>query len=165
MEFEDLDNPRKSNPWRDCDTAAAIGPKGEFVYRHFSKTDPELRDAGIGNVPIRSFMGRAIISRDFERAGWVLYEDLCKGKVEGVEADMAKWAVWQRLISERAKGTRIQSRSVDDKVYLHAEVLRRREMGGIHSATDDQVKQWAIEAGIPVDADLDLAAEVKKGKK
>jgi len=165
MEFDDLDRQKPHNPWRDCETVAAIGPKGEFIYRHFSRDPSQIVE--IGNVPIRNYQGQAFIARDFVRGGWVLYEDLCKGKVEGVEADMAKWTLWLRVISERAKGTRIQSRSVDDKVYLHAEVLRRREIGGVHSATDDQVKQWAIDAGIPVDADLDLdlAAEPKKGKK
>lgn len=168
QELHEIQNP---NPWRDCLTVAAVSPKGDFVYRHFSR-HPDLVDEQIGEVPLRIREGQPYLAPHYARIGWVMYEDLCKGKIPGVAADMPKWTMWQRIIAERAKGKRLPSSALPDEKYLHAEVLRRRSIGGVNTVTDEEILQWAIDAGLPVETSPDAfdeektdSSQPKKGKK
>ena len=164
------------NLWAVSDTVMAVGPKGETVTRHIFRL-AALKDQDIGDTPIKVRDGRPYIDPDYEAKGWVMYEDLCKGRVEGVAADMPRWQLWQLMCQEKAKGRRIPSSAVPAD-YLHPEVIRRREEQGTNSLTRDELRDWAVKFGIvsSVPSESDLAAklaelqaqqseEPKKGKK
>ena len=176
---------RAPNLWARSNTVLAIGPKGEMVYRHIFNLAP-LASEEIGDVPIMVTKGKVFISPDWEQRGWVLYEDLCRGRVEGVAADMPRWALWQKMCELKAKGLRIPSSAVRED-FWHPEVLRRKREQGTVSVTPADLLDWAKKFGLdkeappeplpeaaPSDLDLDneLAAiekaavqETKKGKK
>ncbi len=118
--IEDISLPsRYDNPWA-FPTVAAVGPNGEFVWRHFNS-----KQAEIGDVPIRSMDGRPVLSPRYAEAGWCLYSDVCTGNVRGVEESADAWTRWQNLIKARAAGRHPPRGSLGED-FFHPEVGRRR---------------------------------------
>lgn len=116
----------EQNPWQHH-TVAAVGPKGQLVVRHM--TPDNLRD--IGDVPIKTMSGRARLDPLYEERGWVMYEDLCAGRVPGVAADPDAWKRWQSLIRYNAAGKPLPEALRNDDKLFHPEVARRRKAGGL----------------------------------
>lgn len=119
----------KVSPWA-FPTVAAIGPKGQIVVRHF---DPNVvrGDTAIGDVPIKTISGMPVLDPMYAARGWVMYEDLCAGRVPGVEADPDAWKRWQSLVQYNAAGRPLPKQLRDDDKLFHPEVARRRKAGGI----------------------------------
>jgi len=108
-------------------THLAIGPKGQIVIRHLTPSNTK----DIGDVAIKTMSGRAVLDPLYAARGWVMYEDLCAGRVNGVEADANAWKRWQSLIEHNARGKALpKALRNDDKLY-HPEVARRRKAGGL----------------------------------
>jgi hypothetical protein len=117
--YRDLgDDPE--NPWS-FPTHAAVGPEGQIIVRHLTPG----RLGEIGDVPIRAIDGYPVLAPIYAKRGWVLYEDLCFGRVPGVDADMQAWERWQAVIKLRAASRDIDPR-VSDAALYHPEVTKRR---------------------------------------
>lgn len=125
---QQLDAPKVS-PWA-YPTVAAIGPKGQIVVRHL---DPKLvrDDTAIGDVPIKTMSGQPVLDPIYAAQGWVMYSDLCAGRVPGVPADADAWKRWQSLVQYNAAGRPLPKQLRDDDKLFHPEVARRRKAGGI----------------------------------
>jgi hypothetical protein len=117
------------NPWAHP-TFAAIGPHGQIVIRHM--TPGKMGE--IGDVPILAIDGYPVLSPRYKKAGWCLYEDLCKGEVKGVDADPEAWRRWLTVCQLRAAGRDLPS-GVNDDTFYHPEVARRRSMASNGSRT------------------------------
>jgi len=156
--FEDCDKPSKENPWKDCLTIAAVGPQGQFVYRHFSRS-PDLVNEQIGDVPLRIRDGEPYLAKSYKRAGWCLYEDLCRGAVEGVEPDMVKWNLWQKCIKDHANNRPIPGSTLNERNWLHAEVWRRRDERGMNSVTKTEMQEWLASQGVHPEVDPEEYAQ------
>jgi hypothetical protein len=100
-------------------TFLAIGPKGETAVRHLEPN----KLGEMGDVPIKVESGIPHVSEAYKARGWVSYEDLCKGKVEGVEADPVAWIHWTSVCQLRAAGR-------DREIHWHPEIARRAAGGG-----------------------------------
>jgi len=118
----DSENP-KINVWG-YPTMMAIGPKGQVVTRHLT---PGQGD--IGDTPIRIVSGRAQLDPLYVDAGWVLYEDLCKGRVPGIPADTNAWTRWQSYCQDMARGRIVRP----ELLKFHSEVYAREN--GLGSTT------------------------------
>jgi hypothetical protein len=72
---------------------------------------------------------------------FVFYYDLCHGLVDGVAADPAKWALWERVRQMRFKGRRVRPDQLADAEMFHGEVLRRRanNENGVEYLSDEAV--------------------------
>lgn len=120
-------------------TALAIGPNGEMAIRHM---DPRVE--ALGDHPIASNGGRPMIQADYADRGWVLYDDLCRGRVQGVAPDHDALKRWQALCKIRAAGRELPRGTIDDVAFWHAEVARRREAAaagrGSGTLTLDQIR-------------------------
>jgi hypothetical protein len=137
------------NPWK-FPTVAAVGPKGQIAIRHF---DPQ-RLGAIGDVPIDSIQGTPMVAPNYRAAGWVFYEELCNGSVDGVEADPRAWTHWQNLIAKRAQG-----KDVDPKIiHWHPEIARRENsVGKPHALSLEELEElFPGEVTSPVDLDKPL---------
>jgi hypothetical protein len=113
------------NPWN-YPTVIAVGPKGQIVQRHITPG----RTGEIGDVPIRTIDGMPVLSPRYAQQGWVLYEDLCMGKVPGIAADHDAWERWERLVELYRRGQTMPAGAIDDDTFFHPEVARRRADGG-----------------------------------
>ena len=113
------------NPWR-YPTHAAIGPLGQIAIRHLTPG----KDGAIGDVPIRTEEGFPFLSPRYAANGWVMYEDLCKGRVPGIKKDIDAWKRWEALIRLNAEGRIIPAEILGDQMW-HPEVVRRRQDGGV----------------------------------
>lgn len=118
---------QSENPWK-LRTVAAVGPLGQLVVRHLEET---RADVAIGDVPIKTMSGQPILDPIYVKRGWVLYEDLCTGRVPGVEGDLDAWTRWKSLVAYNAAGRPLPAALRDDDRFFHPEVARRRKAGGI----------------------------------
>jgi hypothetical protein len=134
--FEVIEEAGVPNPWRDTKTFAAVGPNGEFNYRHVVTNHPDLANEKIGVQPIALLDGTPMISAQYRSMGWVLYEDLCRGAVPGVEASPAHWTYWKKYVAVRASGRAPARGSIRDEEFFHPEVLRRRARAGGPASVD-----------------------------
>lgn len=163
VEFE-LNKP-PPNPWS-YPTVAAVGPKGQISIRHLTPG----RAGEIGDSPIGVYQGQFILSPRYRAKGWVMYEDLCRGIVPGVDGDADAWQRWQNIIALRARGGDLPPGKVDESAIWHPEVTRRQERdGGPPVLTADGLRELLPGIDIPDDkaAELDAAAAAKgkaKGK-
>ncbi len=87
----------------------------------------------------------------------MLYEDLCKGRVHGVEASPEHWRFWQRLAELRKAGREPAPGSIPAEKFYHPEVLRRRERasqgGGLNSMDANEVARFlGFAKAEPIDA-------------
>lgn len=142
--YRDL-NEAEENPWQ-YPTVAAVSPTGQIIVRHFTPG----KNGEIGDVPIRSMDGTAVLSPRYARLGWCLYEDLCAGRVQGCEADRKAWERWETLIEINAG--RIKRRIPKSKLldnFWHPEVVRRRVDNGTPQLTDDELEE--LLPGLTVD--------------
>jgi hypothetical protein len=91
-----------------------------------------------------------------------MYDDLCMGRVSGVEADPRKLEYWQRLVKLRATGHDVSAGSIPDAQFWHPEVLARRErakrIGGLRVLDRDVVGQ-AIFGDEPEQAEPESEAD------
>lgn len=142
-------------------TYLAIGPEGQLCIRHL--TPGRLEE--VGDVPIRTMRGIPVLDPLYARAGWVMYEDLCMGRVAGCEADELAWKRWQSMVELHAKGQPIPPDKLGDD-FWHAEVIRRQKDGRVPRLTAAQLRELFPGATIPDDADeaLDQATSKKKGR-
>jgi hypothetical protein len=128
------DDPAKPNPWKECRVFAAISPTGQLITRFADLAFANWAKASAGQSAITLNSGKAAIHPEFEKRGFVLYEDLCKGRVEGVEASPKHWDIWLRYVKLRAEGHEPAPGSITPERFWHPEVLRRRanaEKGGL----------------------------------
>lgn len=138
----------EENPWQ-SPTAAAVGPRGQFIVRHFTKG----RTGEMGDVPIRSVDGAPVLSPRYRAAGWVMYDELCLGHVPGIAADMVAWQRWQTLIKCRAHNVQLPEAKLGDS-FFHPEVARRRQNGGVTPRlTNDQLRELFPGVDIPDETD------------
>jgi len=124
----EIDWTSDQNPFRHQRTIAAVGPNGQFMIRHVPRVSAARPDASfqIGDVPIIVHGSQALISDKWRARGWVLYEDLCMGRVNGIDADQEAWNRWERFIAFRAKGNMIGRDALPEDEFYHKEVLARR---------------------------------------
>jgi len=130
--IEFIEHTKPENPWRECNTVAAVGPLGQFCHRHIPQA-PRLASLKQGDVPITADEGEGRLSPRYARAGWVLYEDLCAGRVDGIASSPKHWRIWQRYIEAKARG--LNPGTVSDDDFFHPEVVRRRQLanhGALH---------------------------------
>lgn len=157
FETNNIDSPENSrpfNPWRDALPIPAIGPKGELVVRF---ADPKHPGAAAGQNPVTvDEANRGSIHPAFARLGWVLYEDLCRGRIDGIESSPLHWEVWTKFVAKQAKGFVFAPGSIPEEEFYHPEVLRRRAKandGGLLSLSSDDVAELF---GFGVDGASDL---------
>lgn len=142
------DDPHKPNPFAACKVFAAISPDGDLITRFADTGFAGWGSAAAGQSAITLNSGKAAIHPDFERRGFVLYEDLCKGRVDGVEASPKHWEIWQRYLTMRANGIEPdpKSKSLAPEHFYHPEVLRRRERaaagGNVRTMSPDDVARF-----------------------
>lgn len=143
------------NPWA-YPTFAAVGPRGQLVVRHLT---PDYGE--IGDVPIKMLSKRLTLCPAYAELGWVSYEDLCKGRVAGVEADLDAWKRWESLCKHNATGKRLPEQLLDESKLLHPEVIRRRKHGlGVLPSVEE------FKAQFPGDFDWGEAEKsAKRGEK
>lgn len=144
-EIKFVDNDQAFNPWRDCRVYPAIGPKGQLVVRFADTSFKGWMDAKAGQSPITLSSGKPAIHPEFERIGFVLYEDLCAGQVPGVEASPKHWKIWKKYVELRAAGREPAPGSIKDSDFYHPEVLRRREnadIGGLAVMKADELARY-----------------------
>ncbi len=113
-----------------------IGPKGEKEVYHVFKNNKSLNDAVPWLTgPVRVYDGQLSITHSEAERGWVLYEDLCKGKIEGVQADLDCWKWWQQRCEAYALDHRnwvLCEPSYLPTFLLHPEVERRRNLDNVN---------------------------------
>lgn len=136
---------------------AAIGPSGQLITTFAERGEASSEQ---GQSPITVHKGAASIHPDFARRGFVLYQDLCMGRVPGVEASPAHWALWQKYVAAMAAGTIFAPGSIPPEKFYHPEVLRRRATAGDGLAFGAQdIKAAAKLLGFDVDPE-DAAADL-----
>ena len=149
------DDPTRPNPWEGR-VFPAIGPNGDLIIRFCDTDVAGWQDAKAGQNPITLNSGQPAIHPDFARRGFVLYEDLCKGRVHGVEASPEHWRFWQRLAELRKSGREPAPGSIPAEKFYHPEVLRRRErasQGGLNGMDALEVAAFlGFAEAQPVDA-------------
>ena len=150
------DDPTRPNPWEGR-VFPAIGPNGDLVIRFCDTDVAGWQDAKAGQCPITLNSGQPAIHPDFARRGFVLYEDLCRGRVPGVEASLEHWGYWQRLAELRRSGREPAPGSIPAEKFYHPEVLRRRERasqgGGLNSMDANEVAAFlGFAKAEPIDA-------------
>lgn len=143
------------NLWQ-YETILAVGPKGQLAIRHLSPG----RLGEVGDVPIRALDGVPVLHPRYARQGWVLYEDLCKGRVPGIEADLEAWERWQTLRALLAKSAPIPAGKLGDDLF-HDEVVRRRRDGGPPMLTVAELRTLFPGATIAEEADEELERAAK----
>jgi hypothetical protein len=150
IEIEELEVDR-ANPWRHT-TIVAIGPEGQINIRHV----PHRKSGEAGDMPIVMMDGRPVVHPRWAAKGWVLYKDMCAGRVPGVPADADAWRRWESLKALRAAGQEVPAGAlVDDLDLWHPEVKRRRAKAKGPVATIADIR--ALFPGIPlVDDHLDF---------
>ena len=141
------------NPWAGR-VFAAIGPSGQLitVFAEHSATTSEQ-----GQSPITVHKGAASIHPAFAVRGFVLYSDVCSGRVPGVEASPKHWAIWQNYVAAMAAGKVFAPGAIPAEKFYHPEVLRRRAAaasGGTFGAED--IAAAAKLLGFDMDADADV---------
>lgn len=150
------DDPSRPNPWAGR-AFPAIGPNGDLIVR-FADTDVAgWQDAKAGQNPITLNSGQPAIHPDFARRGFVLYEDMCKGRIAGVEASPQHWSFWLRMVELRKSGREPAPGSIPAEKFYHPEVLRRRERassgGGVNGMDAAEVAAFlGFGEAKPVDA-------------
>lgn len=150
----DLDRLPGPNPWRDCVPIPAIGPNGDLAVRFVDKTN---KGASAGQSPIEtSSSGKGLVHPEFARLGWVLYEDLCDGRVPGVAASREHWTVWIRYVDMLAKGRVPAPGSIPEDRFYHPEVLRRRAKAAEGGLASMDANELAAYFGFSVDEASDL---------
>lgn len=104
----------------------AICPNGQLLVR-FADTEFEgWHDAKAGQNPVMLSAGKAVVHPEFEKRGFVLYQDLCLGRVPGIEASPRHWETWLSYVKLMASGRIPQPGAISDEDFYHPEVLRRR---------------------------------------
>jgi hypothetical protein len=150
--YRELGDPPE-NRWR-YPTYLAIGPKGQLSIRHMTPG----RGQEVGDVPIRAIEGHPVLHPGYAKAGWVMYEDLCHGRVAGVAPDLQAWERWATLCGLLARGVTIPAGKLGDD-FFHAEVHRRSEDGAVPRLTVQQLRELFPGATIADDA---LPGEAEK---
>lgn len=149
-------------------TVLAIGPEGQLAIRHMLPGQLEE----IGDVPIAARSGVPFLDPRYVEAGWVMYEDMCKGRVVGIEADELAWQRWQNLVKCKAQGQPIPAGKLGED-FWHAEVRRRSREGRIPRLSAAQLRELFPGATIEDDEEEAPAASdpgpddpppTKKGK-
>lgn len=142
-------------------TILAIGPEGQLAIRHL--TPGRLEE--IGDVPIRTLSGYPVLDPRYAKAGWVMYEDLCFGRVAGIEGDELAWKRWRSLCDLHAAGQPIPEGKLGDD-FWHPEVQRRQKDGRVPRLTAAQLRELFPGATIPDDdgAPTKPAKAAKKGE-
>lgn len=123
----------------------AIGPDGQLLVR-FADTELEgWHDAKAGQNPVMLSAGKAVIHPEFEKRGFVLYQDLCLGKVLGIEASPKHWERWLQYVKLMASGRIPEPGAIRDEDFYHPEVLRRRSRasaGGLAVMSADELVKF-----------------------
>lgn len=153
-----LDESPPPNKWRDAVMIASVGPQGQFSVTPF---DRYLLDKGedikMGLTPVtynKDADRQFTIARGFP--GYVLYEDLCMGRVPNVEASPEHWKLWQAIVKMYARGhapargaLERAAAKIGLKSIFHPEVERRRKLvadGGFFALDVDEImKLYGIE--------------------
>lgn len=140
----------KVDQWRNCEPVPYVGPGGEFEIRFVDlrkTTKGEFKEQLDGLTPVHFSNGTISIARWAASVGYVLYEDLCKGKAESlidgelvpVERHDGAWRAWKNYVGLMRKGVQLPSSKpapsadgspVVDNItaqMYHPEVIRRRE--------------------------------------
>jgi hypothetical protein len=165
----DIDSNPTENKWASCLPIPAVTSTGSltvtFLDRQLMRRgQPVLQ--GLAPVGYTAEMGISLTLHARSQRT-VLYEDLCLGRVEGVEASPGHWKIWQRVCEVRASGRDIRKGALEQlaiKVGLerpyHPEVYRRRELvseGGLESVDlDELLRDFGVTDGVGADVD-DLA--------
>ena len=174
----DIDRNPRPNPWQQGLPVATVSADGAFMVTFLDrelvrKGKPVLQ--GLAPVAFTSEMGIQVTM--YARAsGTVLYEDLCKGKIAGIEASPKHWQLWQRVCELRAQGKEPRRGALEQaagklglsKIY-HPEVYKRRSLvaeGGMFSADVDEILSFlGLEGGAEVDDLFEDEAPAKRGKR
>ena len=159
--LEDIRKPsRYANQWA-FPTHAAVGPHGQIVTRHIN-SEAQAQ----GDVPILVVDGLPVISPRYARDGWVLYEDLCKGRVPGIDGDADAWTRWVNLKRLRAEGRELPPGVIkDEDAFWHPEIARRRAAAPGFAATRDPAKAMEQMRAMFPGVDLNDPTERKTAKK
>lgn len=88
----------------------------EYLNEHQEKTGASL---------IRLVDGDVYLSKVAKDAGYVLYEDMCKGRLEGIEASTHHWLVYEALGVEVAANRIPEPGALTLDEMWHPEVVRR----------------------------------------
>lgn len=143
------------NPWA-YPTFAAVGPQGQIVVRHLEPG----KTGEIGDVPIFVRDGEAGLSPRYARRGWALYEDLCHGRVPGVEADLDAWKRWETLCAVRARGGDLPH----ELIKWHPEVYRREQDGPSKMPKFSVEQLREMLPGVEIEEPEETAVEAPKAK-
>jgi hypothetical protein len=151
LEALDIDRNPAENKWASCLPIPAVTSTGSltvtFLDRQLMRRGQPVMQ-GLAPIGYTAEMGVSL-TRLAKAQRTVLYEDLCLGRVAGVEASPGHWKIWQRVCEVRASGRDIRKGALEQlaiKVGLerpyHPEVYRRRELvsdGGIESVDLDEL--------------------------
>jgi hypothetical protein len=161
--------------WSDSLAVPSVGPDGQFNVTFF---DRRLMRKGEpikqGLTPVTYDQEQGIgLARWARDQGHVLYENLCKGEVAGVEASHQHWQIWISAVKLYASN-RAPARGALEKVceklglqsIFHPEVNRRRSQaanGGLFALGPDELLKFMGLDGVVADAlDDELTAEIAR---
>jgi hypothetical protein len=156
--------------WRTCEPVPYVGPDGEFEIRFVDlrTRNGEFKSQLDGLTPVHFENGTISIARWARAVGFVLYEDICKGRAESVidgevrqiEASPKHWQAWLNYVAlmrrgaqlptarpvESAEGGKPVVDSITSKMY-HPEVIRRREQakrGGRNTISEERALEMIL---------------------
>lgn len=173
----DIDQQPRANPWRSSIPVPTVTADGALTVTFLDRKQVQAGEPVLqGFTPVAYTPEMGINVTMHARAGGaVLYEDLCAGKVPGIEASPKHWQLWRSVCELRAQGRDLRRGALEAAATklglakpLHPEVYRRRAAvgdGGYFAAGPEAVLALAGFDGAEVVDQLDLVDDSPKRAK
>jgi hypothetical protein len=161
----------KLDQWRNLQPVPYVGPAGEFEIRFIDlrMRNDEFKSQLDGLTPVHFENGTVSIARWARSVGYVLYEDLCKGRAESfidgewvlVDRNDGAWQAWLNYVRIMRSGANLPrsnpaptddgSKPVTDTItakMYHPEIIRRRKQaqrGGHSTLSEERALQMILD--------------------